>query len=276
MALATPVRSTLTARQIADRIVRLTGLDPLPGTVDCFKAGDPDTIVTGVASTFLATMDILRQASDRGLNFIVTHEPTFYNHTDNLAECREDPVVQAKLKFIAERRLVVWRFHDLPHRTWPDMIVTGMAELMGWPEPQYSPTRLALATIPTTSVAALAASLKQRTGARTVRMVGDPDLPCSRVAVLVGSPGHEALAEALRSEADVIAIGECSEWADMEYVRDAAAQGRKIAAIVLGHRNSEEPGVAWISRWLAHELRDVRVEHLLSADPFLTNAAHAG
>ena len=239
----TAAYAAVTAREVADRIVRMTHLDHLPGTVDTFKAGDPDTIVTGVASTFITTMDVLRQASDRGLNFIVTHEPTFYNHPDDLHDYRNDPVVKAKLQFIAKHGLVIWRFHDLPHRVSPDMIVTGMADLMGWGEPQWGQPHSPLFTIPQTTVGHLALSLKQRMGARAVRVVGDPAMPCSRVAVRVGASGPVAILTSLQApETEVLIVGECSEWAHMEYVRDAAAQGRKIAAIVLGHRNSEEPG----------------------------------
>src|SRR5512133_356914 len=110
----------ITGRQLVQRIIEMTRLQPLSDTVDTFKAGDPDAIVTGVASTFIATMDVLRQASDRGLNFIVTHEPTFFDHPDRLDHLGSDPVVKAKLEFIAQRRLTLWRFHDLPHRVAPD------------------------------------------------------------------------------------------------------------------------------------------------------------
>lgn len=263
-----PACSPITGRQLAERIIQMTGVEPLEQTVDTFKAGDPDAIVTGVASTFIATMDVLRQSSDRGLNFIVTHEPTFFDHPDRLDHLGSDPVVKAKLDFIAQRGLTLWRFHDLPHRVAPDMIMTGMAELMGW-TPRPGGPRSPLFTAPKTTVSALALALQQRANARTVRIVGDPGMSCSTVALRVGASGSDAIFAALQMpETEVLVVGECSEWAHMEYVRDAAAQGRKLAAIVLGHRNSEEPGVAWISRWLAQGLNGIRVEHLSAADPF--------
>ena len=258
----------ITGRQLVQRIIQMTGVQPLPDTVDTFKTGDPDAIVTGVASTFIATMDVLRQASDRGLNFIVTHEPTFFDHPDRLDHLGTDPVVKAKLDFIAQRWLTIWRFHDLPHRVAPDMIETGMAELMGW-TPRPGRPHSSLFTMPQTSVSELALALKQRTGARALRVVGDPAMSCSIVALRVGASGSEAVFASLQyPETEVLVVGECCEWAHMEYVRDAAAQGRKLAAIVLGHRNSEEPGVLWISRWLAQGLKGIRVEHLSAEDPF--------
>jgi putative NIF3 family GTP cyclohydrolase 1 type 2 len=37
--------------------------------------GDPNTVVTGIATTFLDTMEVLREAVRRGDNLIMTHEP---------------------------------------------------------------------------------------------------------------------------------------------------------------------------------------------------------
>jgi len=84
-------------------------------TVDTFKAGSPDEPVTGIAVTMMATMDVLQRAATSGNNLVITHEPTFYNHLDKLdvlGEKEKDPVLAAKLAFIAEHHLVVWRFHD--------------------------------------------------------------------------------------------------------------------------------------------------------------------
>jgi hypothetical protein len=51
-------------------------------------------------------------------------------------------------------------------------------------------------------------------------------------------------------------------------VRDAIDQGQKKALIILGHANSEEPGMKWLVNWLQPRLPDVRVTHLPAGDPF--------
>jgi hypothetical protein len=51
--------------------------------------------VTGVATTFLATLDVLRQAVASGKYFVITHEPTFYNHVDDTKRFESDEVVVA-------------------------------------------------------------------------------------------------------------------------------------------------------------------------------------
>src|ERR1700683_315379 len=67
------------------RIQKNVGVPWRSQTVDTFKAGDPDTLVTGIATTMMATFDVLERAAASGKNLIVTHEPTFYGHQDETA-----------------------------------------------------------------------------------------------------------------------------------------------------------------------------------------------
>src|ERR1700675_3694546 len=71
-----------TAREIVAAIQEHVGIPWQKETVDTFKAGNPDTPVTGIAVTMMATLDVLQRASANGQNFVIQHEPTFYNHLD--------------------------------------------------------------------------------------------------------------------------------------------------------------------------------------------------
>src|SRR5436309_6229446 len=101
-----------TAREIVERIQKNVGVPWRTQTVDTFKAGSPDTPVTGIATTMMATFEVLEKAAAAGRNLVITHEPTFYSHLDTTDDLRNDPVFQAKQSFIAAHHLVVWRFHD--------------------------------------------------------------------------------------------------------------------------------------------------------------------
>ena len=75
--------------------------------------GDPTTPVKGIATTAMATMDVLTRATKADINLIVTLEPTFFGHLDTQpAVSPNDPVYLAKKAFIERRGLVVWRFTD--------------------------------------------------------------------------------------------------------------------------------------------------------------------
>jgi hypothetical protein len=155
---------------------------PVADTVDTVKAGDPATPVTGIATTFLDTMEVLREANRRGLNLVITHEPTFYNHRDNTTFFSSDPVYQEKLAFIEQHHMVVFRLHDEIHGTAPDHIAQGLIEALGW-QSYTTPNDPFHATIPPTSLAALAKQIQAKLKANTLRVVGDPNLVITHVAL---------------------------------------------------------------------------------------------
>ena len=123
---------TLTAADAIQRIKqRYTAALP-PNTVDIIKAGDASTPVTGIATTFLDTMDVLREADRRGANLVITHEPTFYNHLDDTSFFADDPVYREKLAYIQQHHMVIFRLHDGIHSSSPDHIASGFVQALGW------------------------------------------------------------------------------------------------------------------------------------------------
>src|SRR6202167_101016 len=240
---------------------------PVADTVDTVKAGDPATPVTGIATTFLDTMEVLREANRRGLNLVITHEPTFYNHRDNTAFFSSDPVYQEKLAFIEQHHMVVFRLHDEIHGTEPDHIALGLIEALGW-QSYIQPNDPFHATIPPMSLAALAKQIQAKLKANTLRVVGDPNLVITHVALRPGASGLEKQVTALRSGAvELLIAGEASEWETVEYVRDASTQGRHKALILLGHEISEEPGMEKCTEDLRSLFPKMKVEHIVAGNP---------
>src|ERR1700721_1046871 len=93
---------SLTAREVMQRIISATGATPPANTVDTLKAGDPNTVVTGVVTTFMDPYAVLEQAVSSGNNLIITLEPTFYNHLDDQGALTGDPALQQKRSYIRE------------------------------------------------------------------------------------------------------------------------------------------------------------------------------
>ena len=56
-----------------------------------FKAGDPNTLVKGIATTFLCTLDVLQRSAALGSNLVISHEPMFWNGPDKLDQLRDGP-----------------------------------------------------------------------------------------------------------------------------------------------------------------------------------------
>ncbi len=74
--------SPVTAQEIVDRIKKNIGVDWSSDDVDTFKTGDPSTVVTGVVTTSMATLEVLQKAVQAGANFVITAAPTFYTRAD--------------------------------------------------------------------------------------------------------------------------------------------------------------------------------------------------
>lgn len=260
--------SPLTAAEAIQRIIAATGATPPPNTVDTIKAGDPNTVVTGIVTTFLDTYQVLEKAVAEHKNLIITHEPTFYNHPDDMTVLGDDPVQAQKLAYIKQYHLVVWRFHDTWHLRQPDGILEGIVNEFGW-KPYQSTADPHLFTIPQTTVAGLAAALRAKAGSRIIRVVGDPEMSVTHVALLPGASGLSRQVKMLeREDVQVLVAGEASEWETVEYARDAAAQGRHKALILLGHEVSEEAGMVYCAQWLKSVLPGVPVEYIRAGEPF--------
>jgi putative NIF3 family GTP cyclohydrolase 1 type 2 len=262
--------SHLTARDVVDRIQKNVGVPWRAQTVDTIKAGDPNTPVTGIATTMMATFDVLKRAAASGNNLIITHEPTFYGHLDATSELEHesDAVLAAKQAFIKEHNLVIFRFHDHWHMHKPDGILTGMIRALGWEKYQNASDNH-LFVVPETSLKSLAASLQKKLDIHTLRVVGDPNMKITKLALNPGYPGFPAERHTLqRDDVEVLVMGEGLEWETIEYGADAAAEGKRKALIILGHIPSEQAGMENCATWLKTFVTEVPITFVPTAEPF--------
>jgi putative NIF3 family GTP cyclohydrolase 1 type 2 len=261
---------TITAAQVIDRIKAHVGVPWLAETVDTFKAGAPETPVTGVAVTMMATFDVLQRAAAAKRNLIITHEPTFYGHQDQTTELEQenDPTYKAKQALIAKHHLVVWRFHDHWHMRKPDGILTGMVQALGWTSFQHQDVP-SVFTLPETTLAGLAATIRQRLDAKTLRVIGDPDMKVTKIGLAPGFGGFGSNRKLFkRDDVQVLVIGEAHEWETIEYAADASAAGLPKALIAIGHIPSEQAGMEECARWLRTFVTEVPVDFVPAKDPF--------
>jgi putative NIF3 family GTP cyclohydrolase 1 type 2 len=257
-----------TAQDVIDRIKKNVNCSWRAETVDTIKAGSGETPVKGIAVTFLATLDVLQRAAASGANLVITHEPTFYQHLENTKPIEGDAVLEAKRAFIEKNKMVVWRFHDHWHMHKPDGVITGMTAKLGW-EKYRKPGNAPIFTLPKTTVAQLASELKKTFGARTMRVIGKPEMPVSTVALVPGAPGSVAHMRTLGMEGiDIVVGGEAPEWESIVYAHDAMSAGKNKALILLGHAHSEEAGMEYCAKWLETFVKDVPVKFVPAGEPF--------
>ena len=251
-----------TAASVIGSIISRTGARVIPKTVDVVKAGDPQTPVTGIVTCMFATMDVLKKAVAMNCNLIIAHEPLFYNHLDETAAFSGDPVFLEKKKYIDDHKLVIWRFHDYIHSMKPDGINKGMAIKFGW-EKYARDDQYNRFILPETTLGQLVSYLKNIFPGTYFNVIGDPSMKLTQVAFAAGAPGSGTHFFILRDkDAEVLIGGEVPQWETYEYIRDAVSQGKKKAAIFLGHIPSENAGMEYAAQWLRTFIKDIPVAYV--------------
>ncbi len=257
----------LTAQQVVDRIRANVGVPWRSTTVDGIKAGDPATMVTGIATTAMATLDVLRRAVTARRNLIVTQEPVFYSATDAPGDRASDPVYLAKKKLIDDGKLVVFRFSDHWSARQPNESAKALAAAFGW-KTSSAPGSDQTCQVPETTLGALASVVRAKLAMRGgIRLVGSLN---QRVRTVFLSPEGTTLAAAVKNlpQADVIIAGEPREWEAIPYTLDTNATASPKGMIYIGRVVSEGPGMQACAAWLKSLVPGVPVEAIAIDDPY--------
>jgi putative NIF3 family GTP cyclohydrolase 1 type 2 len=255
--------ATSTAREVTDRIREKAGVPWRDASIDGFKAGSPDAIVTGIATTVTATVDVLRRAASAGRNLVIVQEPTFYTAAEDGGNRANDAVYLAKKTLIDERHLVIWRFSEHWNARKPNESVSALANALGWSA--YRQPEDAIYAIPETRLDALLEHLRTRLRMRGgMRSIGRSD---TRVRTVLLSPGATDLPSTVARlpRADVIVAGEPREWEAVPYVLDA---GAPKAIVSIGRTLSLEPSATACAAWIRSFTPELTVEAIGVGDPY--------
>ncbi len=267
----------MNVRDVISSIMELNGKERVKETCDVLLEGNWEEPVKGIAVTFMATVEVIGKAIEAGCNLIITHEPIYFTGQDKLPPVQNNPVYHKKKALIFDNRLSIWRYHDHMHRGNTDLIYAGMQKELGWytcldmnmdkPQHCYS--------IPPVTLKELSEFLKEKLDIKVIRVLGDPNMVCSRVGMLVGAMSmgmsDDNMPAAMMNEKnlDVMICGEVLEWTLTPYVRDASAMGFKKAMIVLGHAKSEEAGMKHLPELIQPLVGDIPVWFIDSGEPFI-------
>ena len=260
-------KDQMTVNQVIAKIPAELPGKPLPETVDTLKTGSGDQLVTGIITTMFATVDVIRQAIKTKANFIIAHEPTFYNHPDKLDWVENNGVAKEKKALLENNQITVWRFHDYWHMMKPDGILQGVLIQTEWLA--YNPQSNAVFQIPPQKLGEIIQHLKDKLHIPHLRYIGDPSALCQHIALFPGAHGGEKqVASLVSGQVDLIVVGESPEWETPEYIRDARALGHPVSMIILGHSYSEEPGMGYLVDWLRNKIPAIPIKHIASGEPF--------
>ncbi len=245
-------------------------------TCDTLKCGDPDMVVTGIATTCSPTAEVIQKAAALGCNMLICHEPLFYSHMDKTDWLENDSVYQKKMALLSKHQIAVFRNYDHLHAHDPDGIYYGVMMELGWePYRDDDGRRPKLFSLPKQPLSSLMDHLKERLSLSTLRLIGKTDGEISKVIYLGGGnmslqpTEYDTTKLMMETNADLLIAGELIDWTVMSYVRDAALLGEQKTIIQLGHFNSEELGMKYFCNWLKLLVdENLPVIHIPSGDPY--------
>jgi putative NIF3 family GTP cyclohydrolase 1 type 2 len=254
----------ITARQIVDRIHSQLAVPTPQRSADGFAAGEPSSPVTGIATTFTATLEVLHHAVERGRNLIVARESPYWSRSSQ--KLAGNPLFALKQEYIAKHGLVIYRLQDVWQARPVDAQLTGLAKALGWD--RYRAERIYY-QLPPASLDTLARDVSTRLKIHAARVIGDPATKVTKVALTHGMIRTPELAKVLGEPGvDAVVIGEPVEWEASPYFQDVIASGRKAGLIALGQEASEEPGCGEMAAWLKSFISEVPVEWIPAGEPF--------
>lgn len=278
------------AYQIVDAIKEYSKVTvQLERTCDLFMSGTPETEVTGIVTTFMANVGVIRKAIELGANMIITHEPTYFTGWDSTDWLQGDPVYLEKKKLIDENNIVIWRYHDLMHMKTPDGIYEGLLKELDWekykqdgsqnsppigPGEHFESSFKDYYDLPETTLRELAAYFKAKLHMDVVQIIGDPEMRCARVGILVGGGSlglgtEEMPMKVMRAkDIDVLVCGDITEWTLPAYVNDAQMLGMNKALLIIGHERTEEWGMKYMAEWLRQLVPGLLVTFVDAGEPF--------
>ena len=236
---------TLTADAVVKRIQTELGGDWPANGPDGFKAGDPSTVVTGIATTAMATVAVLKQAAQAKANLVLTYEPTFYGRADGKAPAgpapgrgpvfniADDPIYKAKHDFIEKNGLVVFRLRDHWQARKENDMVTALASALGWAKGRVKPDDVVY-EIPAATAEQVVAQIRTKLNLRGgLRAVGDKKATIRRVLLFAGSMQPPLMWQRY-TDVDMLIAGECREWENTHYAADIDTAGGKHAFVTIG------------------------------------------
>jgi putative NIF3 family GTP cyclohydrolase 1 type 2 len=261
-------RETYKVQDIIDIILKEIPGAPFKDTVDTIKSGRGDQQVTAIVTTMFPTVKVIEEASRIKANFIIAHEPSFYNHKDDTNWVPTNEILRKKQLLLKQNDIAIWRFHDYWHSYVPDGIGHGFLINTGWLK-YYRPGRMTI-QLPSISLKDLILHLQKTLGIAHMRFIGDPEQQCQFISLIPGAAGgQEQISLVETDRPDVLIVGEVREWETAEYIRDGRQLGSKTALIILGHGVSEEPGMEWLVEWLKPKVPGLPISHIPSGDPFI-------
>ncbi len=262
---------TMTCWELLNRLHSMLGERHKDAIYEGIITGGDDDTVSGILVANEPSVEAIRLAVATGKNCILCREHPFYLYGEYLAvgladALAGDPVLKAKRQLIEDHHLLIIRLGALWDTARPKWFSSALARELGWQPEAEDPGdqwTTAYCNIPRTTLSELANFASARMRAKTLRMVGDPHQPITRVAVIHGFAFPTLVfSHTLQDPAvDCIVTGEHAEVDHCTtYIRDAITAGRRSAWCKWVTKSPTTRALSSLTEWLKSVLPGMPIE----------------
>lgn len=249
-------------------------------TRDKILYGNPNVECTGIVTTCWATVDVIKEAHEKGANLIICHEALFWNHGDHQEWLQENKTYLKKKQLLDDTGIVVWRDHDYIHSGIPmedgsytDGIFYGIADKLGWVDyiRKDDLEKNMHYEIPETTMEDLAEFLVERLHLNGVKVIGNKTCKVSKVRIPLHilADANDFINEADKDGIQCFLTMELIDFTLTEYIRDSSMFNFDRSIIGMGHFNLEEPGMEYMLKYLPKAIgENIPLYYIQSGDNY--------
>ena len=235
-------------------------------TVDKIIIGDPEKEIKNIAVTWMSTFDAVKEAVAAGTDMLITHEPTFWQHTNELETMDKDGfdgIGCKKKSYIEESGIVILRCHDVWDKM-PDIgIPWAWGRFLGFTSAPAAVSedkylhRYDISPVPLQTFAESVAAKTASLGESVIQVCGEPNQLVSRIGIGTGCACDPLEMFKLGCDAAIVCDDGTSYWHDIQPAKDAG-----FPVIRVNHGTSEEPGMIELVNYIKKVFPDITCRHL--------------
>jgi len=216
-------------------------------TVDKIIIGDPEKEIKTVLVTWMSTFESIKEAARDGISMIITHEPTFWQHENEIETMNTeifDGIAVKKKDFIEKSGIVILRCHDFWDGKPENGIPWAWAEFLGLgnkPTAISSDGYILMFDTKPVALEDFAKQIAEKTaniGEPYVQVCGSPNKLVSKVSVGTGCICDPAEMQKIGCDVAIVCDDGTSYWHDIQPAKDS-----DFPVIRVNHGTSEEPGM---------------------------------
>ena len=234
-------------------------------TGDQFLHGNPDAKVDGIATAWIPTNKAIAEASEKGCNLFITHEPAFYPGYEETTTGAQ--LVQRKKELLDRLGVTLLRCHEMWDRMPEFGIPDAWASFLGFETEErpldsfYKICLLEPATVEHT--AELVAEKVRSLGQDAVLVFGDKGKRVQRMAVGTGAITHLPSMYELKPDVILATDDGINSWTGGLWAADM-----DVPLLLVNHCTAEKPGMMAMARYLKERFPSVPVEYVDVVFPY--------